>query len=56
MLIKLNDIVNETNRYAIGANILRRTQGGQNWEQFIVGGLKAFIAMALYMEMKKQPN
>ena len=53
----LQDIVQETNRYAM----LRRdeqgnTRGGPNWGPLIVAGLKAFMALALYMGLKPQPN
>ena len=37
-------------------NPLGRTKGGQDWKQFMVGGLNAFIVVALYIEMKRQFN
>ena len=52
----LNNIVNKTNRYATTPNPLDRTRKGRDWEQLTVGGLKAFMAVALFMGMKKQPN
>ena len=48
--------MNETNRYATTPDPLGRTKEGWNWEQLTKGGLKAFMALALFMEMKKQPN
>jgi hypothetical protein len=53
----MNAIVEETNRYA-GEPIpgLRNTHGGPEWEELTVAGLKAFMALALYMGLKKQPN
>ena len=53
----LNDIVEETNAYARGGGTAAgSTMGGPNWEEFTVPGLKAFMAMAVLMGMKKQPN
>ena len=46
----------KTNRYASTLDAFEKTRGGSNWEQLIVGRLKAFMVVALYMEMKKQPN
>jgi hypothetical protein len=49
--------VEETNRYAgVPFPGLRNTHGGPEWEELIVAGLKAFMALALYMGLKKQPN
>ena len=52
----MDKIVRETNMYASTPNAAGRTHSHPNWEQFIVGGLKALLALALYMAMKKQPN
>ena len=49
-------IVRETNRYAIVLNHLDRIHRGTNWEDLTISGLKSFMAMALYMGMKNQPN
>ena len=46
----------KTNRYATMPNAEGRTRGHENWEEFTLGGLKAFMAKTLYMGMKKQPN
>ena len=40
----------------IALDDLRRTHGGPNWEQLIVASLRAFMALALYMGLKCQPN
>ena len=55
ILAIMDDIVSKTNRYATQRS-LGRTRGGPNWEELTVGGLEAFMAIALYMGMKKQPN
>ena len=52
----MDEIVRETNRYATTPDAGGKLKGGSNWEQLSVSGLKAFMALALYMEMKKQPN
>ena len=52
-----DSIVTETNRYATTPlDDSGRIHGGPKWENLIVSGLRAFIALALYMEMKRQPN
>jgi hypothetical protein len=35
---------------------LGNTRGGSKWESLTVSGLKAFLAIHMYMDMKKQPN
>ena len=52
----IDAIVRKTNRYAMALDALGRTLGGLDWKDLTIGGLKAFMAMALYMGMKKQPN
>jgi hypothetical protein len=48
--------VTETNRYATEDLGGGKTYGGVDWEPLTVPGLKAFIAVLLYMGMKRQPN
>jgi hypothetical protein len=50
----LQDIVIETNRYATEDLRGGKTYGGVDWEPLTVPGLKAFIAILLYMGMKRQ--
>ena len=53
----LQCILVETNRYArmtVGAE--GRTHGGLHWKDVIMAALQAFIALALYMGLKRQPN
>ena len=53
----LGAIVDETNRYANAPiDDHGHTKGGPNWENLTIPGLKAFIAIALYMGLKIQPN
>jgi hypothetical protein len=53
----LRKIVIETNRYAtMVMDALGNTRGGPKWESLTVSGLKAFLAIHMYMGMKKQPN
>ena len=52
----MSAIVLEANLYATTRDALGKTIGGENWEEFAVLGLRAFMAMAIYMGMKKQPN
>ena len=54
--IIMDAIVREINRYAMALDALGRTRGGPDWEDLSIGGLKAFMAIALYMGMKKQQN
>ena len=50
----MDAIVKETNRYAIAPFPLGRMHGGANRKEFMMNGLKAFMAMALYMGMKNK--
>jgi hypothetical protein len=52
----LRDIVVETNRYAMEDLGGGKTYGGVDWEPLTIPSLKAFIAVLLYMGMKRQPN
>ena len=54
--VLLRDIVHETNRYAKYVHLLGNTIGGNNWEDITISSLKVFLAICLYMGMKKQPN
>ena len=55
-LVIMDAIVRETNRCATALDAMGTTCRGPNWEELTIGGLKAFMAMALYIGMKKQPN
>jgi hypothetical protein len=48
--------VNETNRYATSHNSDGINPGGADWELFTVAEFKTWLAIWLYMGMKKQPN
>jgi hypothetical protein len=49
--------VRETNRYAVEeVDDNGKPRGGEAWELLTVLGLKALIAISIYMGMKKQPN
>ena len=53
----LRDIVDETNHYTIAPiNEHGNTKGGPYWENLSIFGLKAFMALALYMDHKMQLN
>ena len=52
----LHQIVDETNRYATAVNNDGGTFGGCNWEPITMSKLMVFIAIILYMGMKRQPN
>jgi hypothetical protein len=52
----LMDIVEETNRYATTIDGEGRSPGGATWKELTVLELKVFLAITLYMGMKKQPN
>jgi hypothetical protein len=53
----LRKIVNETNRYATEPIDARgNTRGGRKWEMLTVASFKAFLAIHMYMGMKRQPN
>ena len=50
-------IVDETNRYAtIPLDDYENTKGGPHRKNLTIYGLKAFMALALYMGLKVQPN
>ena len=49
-------IIDETNRYAMAVNNDGGTFGGCNWEPITLSELMVFIAIILYMGMKRQPN
>jgi hypothetical protein len=49
--------VEETNRYAtMVLDAFGNTRGGRTWKNFIMASLKAFLAIHMYMGMKRQPN
>jgi hypothetical protein len=52
----LRKIVVETNKYAMEPDGRGNTTGGPHWEVLTISGLKAFMAVQMYMGMKKQPN
>ena len=52
----LMDIVAETNRYATTADASGRLPGGEDWKEFTILELKAFLGGTFYMGMEKQPN
>jgi hypothetical protein len=53
----LRKIVFETNRYATHSlDALGNTMGGAKWVSTSVAELKAFLAIHMYMGMKRQPN
>ena len=45
----------ETNLYATTRDVLGKTMDGKNWKEFIASNFRAFVAMAIYIGMKKQP-
>jgi hypothetical protein len=50
-------IVQETNRYATRLlDALGNCMGGPKWVNLTIAGLKAFLAIHMYMGMKRQPN
>jgi hypothetical protein len=50
-------IVIETNRYASHPlDAMGNTMGGRNWVPITIPELKAFLAIHMYMDMKRQPN
>jgi hypothetical protein len=50
-------IVTETNRYATQPlDTQRNTMGGRIRVNLTIVGLKAFLAIHMYMGMKRQPN
>ena len=52
----LLDIVAETNRYARAINGAGKLPGGENWKDLTLPEFKVFLAITLYMGMRKQPN
>jgi hypothetical protein len=53
----LHKIVQETNCYATRPLDARgNTMGGPKWVNLTIAGLKAFLAIHMYMGMKRQPN
>ena len=48
----MEEIVTKSNKYASTRDVDGRTCGGLTWELFTISGLKAFMALALYMGMK----
>jgi hypothetical protein len=49
-------IVYETNRYAMERKNEGTTRGGPQWEEFTIPEFKAYVAIWLYMSMRRQPN
>jgi hypothetical protein len=49
-------IVHETNRYAMERENEGTTRDGPQWEEFAVSEFKAYVAIWLYMGMRRQPN
>jgi hypothetical protein len=53
----IRKIVIETNHYATKRiDATRNTRGGAKWENLTMARFKAFLAIQMYMGMKKQPN
>ena len=52
----LQDIVRETNRYAAEVDGFGNTMDSEEWKEFTVPELKVFMAIWLYMGMKRQLN
>jgi hypothetical protein len=53
----LRSIVKENNRYAVQeVDDHGKPRGGDSWVLLTIPGLKAFLAISMYMGMKKQPN
>jgi hypothetical protein len=50
------DIVNETNRYATSCTSEGVFMEGNHWDLFTMAEFKAWFALWLYMDMKRQPN
>jgi hypothetical protein len=49
-------IVHKTNRYVMERENERTTRDGTQWEEFTVPKFKAYVAIWLYMGMRRQPN
>ena len=52
----LRDIVNETNRYVTLCNRNGIILGDMDWELFMIAEFKAWLAIWLYMGMKRQSS
>ena len=52
----LRGIVNETNWYACASDCRGNLSKELNWKSHIVSKFKVFLAIILYISMKKQPN
>ena len=53
----MQNIAIETNRYAMEhLDAHGNTQGGKKWENLTVVGLKVFLAIHIYMGIKRQLN
>lgn len=52
----LRDIVTKTNRYATVLDVHENTKRGPAWTTCLVKELHVFIAIIMYMGMKRQPN
>ena len=52
----LLNIVAETNGYARAIDRARKLPGGENWKDLTLPEFKVFLAITLYMGMRKQPN
>ena len=55
-LTMLRGIVNETNQYARAPDRNGKLPGRMNWKLLTVQEFKVFLAITLYMGMKRQPN
>ena len=51
----MSAIVVESNLYITSRDALGKTKGGAHWKEFTVPSLQAFMVMAIYVGMKKQP-
>jgi hypothetical protein len=51
----LRAIVDETNCYAGEDDGNSGTRGGEKWDPLTIAGLKAFMAIHIYIGLKKQP-
>ena len=53
----MRTIVRESNKYAETImNAFGHTMGGPDWISLTIPGLRAFMALHIYMGLKKQPN
>ena len=53
----LHKIVKETNHYTIQLlDVQGNSMGGPKWMNLTIARLKAFLAIHMYMGMKRQPN